>query len=143
MVEFALVFPILCVFLLGMIDASRMMISRAMLSYAVVAGARLAVAQQNSAGTTTTVAMVQSATLAAAPLLSLASGSVYVCINQGASTCSSTPSTAAWAARTTGDTVTVAYGYAGGTGYTFTPMTGSLAKLITKTFRASSMQTIP
>jgi Flp pilus assembly protein TadG len=117
-----LVVPILFLILVGTIDAGRMLISRSMLQYAVIAGARAGLAKTNA-----TVGAVQTATAAAAPMLHLTPGSVVV-----------TTSAAAWITRTTGDTVTVSY-----SGYTFTPASGSFARLTTKSLAATSTQTIP
>ena len=125
-VEFALVFPLICVVLFGMIDGSRMVIARCMLSYAVIVGARTGVAKAN------TVAVVQTATAAAAPMLGLSAGSVVVQLN------GVPPTTTTWAARSGGDTVTVSYN-----GYTFRPAAESLSKMVTKTFNASCIRTIP
>jgi hypothetical protein len=74
---------------IGSLDAGRMVVGRAMLSYAVICGTRKAVV----ASTTTTTA-VQAAVTAAAPMLPLTTNVV-------------TTSAATWAARTSGDTVTV------------------------------------
>ena len=126
LVEFALVFPLVCMLLFGMIDGSRMVIARCMLSYAVIVGARAGVARAN------TVAVVQTATAAAAPMLGLSSGSVVVQLN------GLTPTTTTWAARSGGDNVTVSYN-----GYTFRPAAGAFTKMITKTFNASCIRTIP
>ncbi len=104
-----------------------MMIARTMLSYAVIVGARAGVAKFN-----TTTAMVQSATVAAAPMLGLTAGTVQVLLNNAL------PTTTAWAGRGSGDKITVSY-----SGYTFKPFSGSLARLATKTFNAQSIQTIP
>lgn len=125
-VEFALVFPLICVLLLGMIDGSRMVIARCMLSYAVIVGARAGVAKANS------IPAVQTATVAAAPMLGLTSGTVVVQLNGVAAT------TAAWSARSGGDTVTVSYN-----GYTFRPAAGSFTQMTTKSFNASCIRTIP
>ena len=125
-VEFALVFPLICLVLLGMIDGSRMVIARCMLSYAVIVGARTGAAKANS------VAAVQTATAAAAPMLGLSAGTVVVQLN------GVPPTTATWSARSGGDTVTVSY-----SGYTFRPAAGSFTKMVTKTFNASCIRTIP
>lgn len=125
-VEFALVFPLVCLLLFGMIDGSRMVIARCMLSYAVIVGARAGVAKSNS------IPAVQTATAAAAPMLGLSSGTVVVQLNGVAAT------TTAWSTRSGGDTVTVSYN-----GYTFRPAAGSFTRMTTKTFNASCIKTIP
>src|SRR3954470_21849843 len=78
-VEFALVLPILVGVLLGAIDAGRLVVSQCMLNYAVIAGARLA-----SVSSTTSFATVQTAVVAAAPLLNLTTSAVHYQINTGA-----------------------------------------------------------
>jgi Flp pilus assembly protein TadG len=120
-VEFSLVVPWLILTTLGTIDASRMVVSRSMLSYAVTVGSRKAVANS-----TTLTSQVQSAVVAAAPMLKLTTGAVTV-----------TTSAASWAARTSGDTVTVT------TSYTFVPVIGTWSKLITKTFSSTITVTLP
>ena len=124
--------PLVFLVLVGMIDTSRMLISRSMLQYAVIAGARAGLAKSNA-----TVGAVQTATAAAAPMLHLTSGSVNVCVDT-VGPCTSVATSTAWTARTTGDTVTVSY-----SGYTFTPASGSFARLATKSLTATSTQTIP
>ncbi|HLK93991.1 MAG TPA: TadE/TadG family type IV pilus assembly protein [Polyangia bacterium] len=120
-VEFAMVTPILFLLLVGVLDVGRLFISRCMLQYAVVVGARAGLAKVNA------VSDVQNATAAAAPMLGLTPGSVSV-----------TTSAASWAARTRGNTVTVSY-----SGYTFAPAAGSFSRMVTKNLSASSQQTIP
>jgi Flp pilus assembly protein TadG len=127
-----LVVPILFLILIGTIDVGRMLISRSMLQYAVISGARAGLAKTNS-----TTAAVQTATAAAAPMLHLTATNVNVCVDT-VGTCTGVASSTAWTARTTGDTVTVSY-----SGYTFTPASGSFARLTTKSLAAASTQTIP
>ena len=121
-VEFVLVAPVLFVVLLGMLEASRMMVARCMLTYAVSVGARMGLAKSN-----TNTSTIKTAVVNAAPMLGLSTGSVSVAT-----------SAASWTARTSGNTVTVTY-----TGYTFTPIAGPFTKLASKTFNATSMETIP
>jgi Flp pilus assembly protein TadG len=118
-VEFSLVVPLLLLMTIGSLDAGRMVVGRAMLSYAVICGTRKGVV----AATTTTTA-VQAAVTAAAPMLPLTTNVV-------------TTSAATWAARTSGDTVTVT------ATYTFKPSLPVLTKLVTKNFTATSTVTIP
>jgi Flp pilus assembly protein TadG len=80
-VEFALVFPILALVLFGMIDGGRLVIDRFMVSYAAVVGGRVA-----SVRATSTVTAVQTAVIAAVPLLALTSSNVSVSANGVAQT---------------------------------------------------------
>src|SRR3954468_2321454 len=77
-VEFALVLPVLVGVLLGAIDAGRLVVSQCMLNYAVIAGARLA-----SVSSTTNFTTVQTAVVAAAPLLNLPTTAVHYQIGAG------------------------------------------------------------
>jgi Flp pilus assembly protein TadG len=120
-VEFSLVVPLLVLTTLGTIDAGRMVISRSMLGYAVTVGSRM-----GEASATTTTVQVQNAVVAAAPMLKLVASAVTV-----------TTSAASWAARKSGDAVTVQ------ASYTFQPAIGAWSKLITKTFSSTSTVTIP
>ncbi|HVV17616.1 MAG TPA: TadE/TadG family type IV pilus assembly protein [Polyangia bacterium] len=126
-VEFSLVLPALLMVTLGTVDAGRMMVSRIMLAYAVTVGARAAAANAN-----TTTTPVQTAVVAAAPMLSLSAGSVTV----GATTAGGAAITP-FSARTRGNVVSVSCSY------TFKPVTPLLTKLATKTFTYTSKMTIP
>jgi Flp pilus assembly protein TadG len=131
-VEFAVALPIFLAMTLGMVEASRMIVSKTMLAYAVTAGARAASAKYNHNATPSTLSTsdVQSVVIAAAPMLNLT-----------ASNFDSITSSATWASRTHGDTVTVQ------AHYTFTPafVAGSpvLVSLTSKTFNYTSTMTIP
>jgi Flp pilus assembly protein TadG len=118
-VEFSLIFPLLVLMTIGTMDGARMVVSRAMLSYAVICGAR-----KGLVSTTTTTTIAQTALTAAAPMLPLTGISI-------------TTSAASWAARTSGDTVTVT------ASYTFQPSLPAFTKLATKNFHATSTLTIP
>jgi Flp pilus assembly protein TadG len=72
-VEFALVLPLLVAVLFGAIDGGRLVVSQCMLNYAVIAGARMA--SVSSTGTSFTP--VQTAVVAAAPLLNLSSSAIH------------------------------------------------------------------
>jgi Flp pilus assembly protein TadG len=78
-VEFALVLPLLIAVLFGAIDGGRLVVSQCMLNYAVIAGARLA--SVSSTGTSFTP--VQTAVVAAAPLLTLPTNAVHYQIGTG------------------------------------------------------------
>ena len=78
-VEFALVLPIFVGVLFGAIDGARLVVSQCMLNYAVIAGARLA-----SVSSTTSFTTVQTAVLAASPLLNLPANAVHYQIGTGA-----------------------------------------------------------
>jgi Flp pilus assembly protein TadG len=77
-VEFALVLPILMVVTFGAIDAGRLVVAKVELSYACIMGARLAAVSNTTAFTT-----VQTAVVAAAPLLNLATTAVHYQIETG------------------------------------------------------------
>jgi Flp pilus assembly protein TadG len=94
--EFAVILPLVVAVMFGTIEAGRMAVSRAMLSYASIQGSRVAGAMG-----TPTVADVQAAVQSAAPMLGLPSGSITVTVSGGK----------AFAARALGDTVTVALNY--------------------------------
>jgi len=94
-VEFALVLPVLVAVLFGAIDGGRLVVSQCMLNYAVIAGARLA-----SVSSTTSFAPVQTAVVAAAPLLNLSTSAVHYQIGAGAAD-------AGFATLTTGNTIRV------------------------------------
>jgi len=110
-----------------------MMVTRCMLSYAVIVGTRAGIA---SATTTTTA--VQTATVNAAPMLGLTAANVNVCLNVATCTSLNTATAAAWTARGSGSTVTVSYN-----NYAFVPASGSIARLTSKNFSASSTEMIP
>jgi Flp pilus assembly protein TadG len=118
-VEFALTILPLILVTVGTIDASRMVVSRLMLSYAVICGARAGLVNS-----TPDTAHVQTAVAAAAPMLSLGPISVST-------------SAASWTGRLSGDTVTVQ------ATYTFTPCLGPMMGFMNKTFTAKSVETIP
>ena len=111
----------LLVVTIGTIDVSRMMVSRVMLSYAAICGARAAVLKN-----TASAGAVQTVVTSAAPMLPLTNADVTVGYTS-----------ASWAARTSGDIMTVT------AVYTFTPVLGNLTLLATKTFTATSVETIP
>lgn len=96
-----------------------MVVSRGMLTYAAICGARAGVVQA-----TTTAAIAQAAATAAAPMLALSSVLV-------------TTSAATWTARTRGDTVTAV------ATYTFQPVLPVMTYLVTKNFTATSTMMIP
>ncbi len=76
-VEFALVVPVLFAVLLGTIEGGRFVVSRLMLSYAVVVGARaatLSAASNNS---------VQTAVINAAPMLRIVPAQVEITVSGG------------------------------------------------------------
>jgi Flp pilus assembly protein TadG len=77
-VEFALVFPILVIVTFGAIDAGRLVVSKVMLSYACIAGARLAAVSNTSSFST-----VQTAVVNAAPLLRLSTSAIHYQIDSG------------------------------------------------------------
>ena len=118
-VEFSLVLLPLLLLTIGTIDVGRMVVSRGMLSYAAICGARAGVVKA-----TTTAAMAQTAVTAAAPMLALSSAVV-------------TTSAASWAGRGSGDTVTAV------ATYTFQPVLPVMTRLVTKNFTATSTITIP
>jgi Flp pilus assembly protein TadG len=103
-VEFALVTPLLVFVLFGMIDAGRLIVAKLMLSYAVIAGARLA-----AVSSTTSFTTVQTAVAAAAPLLNISSSAIHYQIGVGAAD-------TGFAGRTAGATMRVY------TAYTYTPI---------------------
>jgi Flp pilus assembly protein TadG len=79
-VEFALVLPVLVAVLFGALDAGRLVVSKIMLNYAVIAGARLAAVSTTTAFSPT----VPDAVVAAAPLLNLSQSAVHYQIGAGA-----------------------------------------------------------
>jgi Flp pilus assembly protein TadG len=81
-VEFALVLPVFVAVLFGAIDGGRLVVSQCMLNYAVIAGARLA-SVSSTAATTNPLLTVQTAVVAAAPLLNLSTSAVHYQIGTG------------------------------------------------------------
>jgi Flp pilus assembly protein TadG len=120
----SLVLPILVLVILGTIDASRMVLSRTMLAYAVTTGARVGTASNN------TQANVQTAVVNAAPMLSLSTST-------NIPTANITTSAASWSARKSGDTVTVR------ATYTFTSSNPFLTKIGSRTWTLTSTMAIP
>jgi len=116
-VEFALVLPIFVAVLFGAIDGGRLVVSQCMLNYAVIAGARLA-----SVSSTSSFGTVQTAVVAAAPLLNLTTSAVHYQIGSGAAD-------TGFATLAAGNTVRV---YAS---YTYKPLVLSILK--TKTLNGS------
>jgi Flp pilus assembly protein TadG len=94
-VEFAFCLPLLITIVFGMLEGGRFVVSRTMLSYAVINGARIAAIQS-----TPDVAAVQTAVRNSARLLNVTGINVTV---SGGKT---------FANRTTGDTITVTGSYA-------------------------------
>ena len=132
-VETSLVLPIILLVIVGTIDASRMVMSNMMLSYAVTAGARAATAGNS------TQANVQTVVTGASPMLALTTSNIptsnITTTPAGTTTASSTAT--AWSARTRGDTVTVT------ATYTFTPSNPLFTKIGSRTFTQTSAMTIP
>ena len=120
-VEFALVTPLLVLVLFGMIDAGRLIVAKLMLSYAVIAGARLA-----AVSSTTSFTAVQTAVAAAAPLLNLSSGAIHYQINTGAAD-------SGFAGRASGSTMRVY------TTYNYTPL---VVPIFTARTVSASAQTV-
>lgn len=100
-----------------------MVVSRSMLSYAAICGARA-----GEVSTTTNIAAVQAVVAAAAPMLTLSSVTVTV---NGLSTA------AAFTGRSSGSVVSVT------AASTFTPVLPIMTRLATKNFQATSAVTIP
>ena len=124
--------PIIFTMILGTIDAGRMVMSQTMLAYAVTVGARAGTGNKNSQ------ADVQTAVIAAAPMLTLTSSDVQtsnITTTTAGGVTSST--TAGWSARTRGDTVTVT------ATYNFAPINPLLTKIGSKQFSQTSTLTIP
>lgn len=78
-VEFAIVLPLFLAVVFGIIDGSRLMLARWMVSYAVQRGGRVA-----SMRSTASVAAVQTAVAQASSLIGLVSTNVNVQVNNGA-----------------------------------------------------------
>lgn len=72
-----MVFPLLALIMFGGIEGGRFVVSRVMLSYAVVVGARAATLSGASTGS------VQTAVTGAAPMLNLATSQVEVTVSGG------------------------------------------------------------
>jgi Flp pilus assembly protein TadG len=120
-VEFALVLPVFVGVLFGAIDGARLVVSQCMLNYAVIAGARLA-----SVSSTSTFSTVQTAVVAAAPLLGLSTNAVHY---QIATTTSTSAADTGFGTQVPGNTIRV---YAS---YVYKPLVLSI--LGTKTLNGS------
>jgi Flp pilus assembly protein TadG len=123
-VEFSLVFPLFMVLLFGAIDGGRFVISHCMLSNAVIVGGRLA-----SVASTATSTAVQTAVVGAAPFLSLTTAAVTVTVTHGGTATT-------FAARATGDTVSVA------ATYSFRAVLPLLTKFASRSYTATSAVTV-
>jgi Flp pilus assembly protein TadG len=120
-VEFALVLPILMVVTFGAIDAGRLVVAKVELSYACIMGARLAAVSNTTAFTT-----VQTAVVAAAPLLNLATTAVHYQIGSGTAD-------SGFSSRATGSTIRVY------STYNYQPM---LIKALSSRTVSASAQTV-
>jgi Flp pilus assembly protein TadG len=94
-VEFALVFPVVVFLMFGLLDAGRLMISQGMLSYAMISGARIA-----AVSSTTSWNTVQTAAVAAAPILGIPQSAIHYTLNGGTQD-------SGFTTRTTGDIMRV------------------------------------
>src|SRR6185436_13822178 len=113
-VEFVLVLPVLLALLFGAVDGAFLVVSRCMVSYAAIVGARTA-----SVRATTSVAAIKTATVNAVPFLALSNGDVAVAVN---GTGASDPTFAAHGTGA-GNEVTVTVTH------TFTSYTGVFSKI--------------
>lgn len=102
-VEFALILPLFLALIFGIIDGGRLMMSRWLVSYAVVRGGRVASLR------TSTYQNVQDAVAQSASLIGLSSANVNIAVN------GTTVNSTTFATRSSGDAVHV------WTTYTFTP----------------------
>lgn len=122
--EFSVILPLVVVVMLGSIEAGRMVVSRAMLSYASINGVRAAAVTGTASQT-----VVQNTVIQSAPLLALNPSNVTVAV-QGDS------SVSAFVGRTTGNTVSVTVTY------TFQPMVSLPAGLTTRTWTATTQAVV-
>jgi Flp pilus assembly protein TadG len=122
-VEFVLVLPILVIVTFGAIDAGRFVAAKVELTYACIKGARLA-----AVSSTTAFSTVQTAVVAAAPLLNLSTTAVHFQVDNGTA-----DDMTAFAARASGHMIRV---YAS---YNYQPM---LVKALTSRTVSASAQTV-
>jgi Flp pilus assembly protein TadG len=110
-VEFALVLPLFVALVFGIIDGSRLMMARWLVSYANDRGGRVA-----SLRSTTTVLQVQNAVVQSAALIGVTTANVNVEVNSGAT---------AFTARQPGDNIHVwtTFTYRRNLSFVFTPTT--------------------
>jgi hypothetical protein len=110
--------------LFGAIDGGRFVISHCMLSNAVIVGGRLA-----SVASTASSTAVQTAVVGAAPFLSLTNAAVTVAVTHGGTATT-------FAARATGDTVSVS------ATYSFRAVLPLLTKFASRSYTATSAVTV-
>jgi Flp pilus assembly protein TadG len=118
------ILPLVVAVMFGAIEAGRMVVSRAMLSYASINGVRTA-----AVSGTASLSDVQNTVISSAPMLALTASNITVSID-GATTSS------AFLARTAGDDVSVTVTY------TFQPMVSLPAGLTTRTWTATTQAVV-